>query len=226
MIEHLQEELHSPATREQFRQQPQDFTRTRVLTFARVALLILRGHKLSLQNALNRCFTALGAVFQVPSASAYCHARQKLKPELFAQLNQISCRDFYHLYESEGLVQHWHGHRLLGVDGTYLHVPDTEETRAEFTLQVNQHEGAECVQALGCLLYDLRNDLGLAAALSKRQGEKRLLFDSLWDATQPEDVLVMDRAYADYTIFAYAVKQEREVVVRLPRGRFSAFEPF
>jgi hypothetical protein len=226
LIEHIQEELESPATREQYREHPQDFTRKRLLSFGRVALLILRGHKLSLQNALNKCFSALGEVFRVPNASAYCHARQKLKPELFARLNQISCQDFYQLYEADGLVKRWRGHRLLGADGTYLNLPDSPETRAEFTLQTNQHEGGECVQALACVLYDLHNDLGLAAALGKRQGEKKLLFDHLWSYTEPGDVLVMDRAYADYAIFAFALKQGREVVTRVARRRFNAFEPF
>ncbi len=47
------------------------FTRQRLLTFARVLVLILRGHKLALQNALNKLFAALGQVEQVPGASAY-----------------------------------------------------------------------------------------------------------------------------------------------------------
>ncbi len=189
-------------------------------------MLILRGHKLSLQNALNKCFTALGEVFRVPSASAYCHARQKLKPELFTHLNDLSCRDFYHLSEADGLVTRWRGHRLLGADGTYLMLPDTAETRAAFTLQVNQHEGAECVQALASVLYDLHNDLGLAAVLGQRQSEPKLLCTSLWHATQPGDVLTLDRAYADYALFAYALEQQRHVIVRLPRRRFTACEEF
>jgi len=189
-------------------------------------LLILRGHKLSLQNALNKCFTALGEVFGVPSASAYCHARQKLKPALFAHLNDLSCRDFYHLAEAEGSVRRWRGHRLLGADGTYLNLPDTAATRTAFTLQVNQHEGAECVQALAAVLYDLCNDLGLSAVLEPRQSEPKLLCTSLWQATQPDDVLTLDRAYADYALFAYAVKHQRHVIVRLPRRRFTACEGF
>ena len=226
MITHLQDELVSTTTRELFRQRPQDFTRIRVLTFARVALLILRGHKLSLQNGLNKFFTALGEVFKVPTSSAYSHARLKLKPELFAHLNSISCSDFYQLYPSDSLVKLWRGHRLLAADGTYLNLPDTAETRAEFTLQVNQHEGGECVQALCCLLYDLRNDLGLVGLLSPRQGESKQLLEKLWPDTKEGDVLVLDRAYADYCVFAYAIKQKREVLVRLPRDRFKACEGF
>ena len=190
-------------------------------------MLIIRGHKLSLQNALNKFFSALGEVFATPTASAYSHARRKLKPELFAHLNRVACEDFYHLYEADGMVRRWHGQRLLAGDGTYLHVPDTKETRREFSLQVNQHEGGECVQALAFVLYDLGNDLGLAAALGKRQAEKNLLFrPSVWEATREGDVIVLDRAYADYTVFAYLLAEQRDAVVRLPHSRFRVAEPF
>jgi hypothetical protein len=182
--------------------------------------MILRGHKLSLQNALNKVFKALDQVFSVPQASAYCHARQKLKPEIFTILNRIVWQNFYQHYEADGLVKRWRGHRLIGADGTYLNLPDTAETRQEFTLQTNQHEGADCVQALCCVLYDLRNDLGLGLSLSKRLGEVRRLIEELWRYTQPDDVLVLDRAYADYRLFAYASARQRHLVVRLPRGRF------
>ena len=42
--------------------------------------------------------------------------------------------------------------RLLGVDGSYLNLPDTEETRREFSVQTNQHVGGEQVQALASVL--------------------------------------------------------------------------
>jgi Transposase DDE domain len=218
--------MQCPVVVERFRQQSQDFTRRRKLTFACVCGLILRGHKLALQNALNKVFTALGAVFQVPTASAYAHARQKLKPEVFTFLHRLLARDFYQLGADEGLVKAWRGHRLLGSDGTYLNLPDTPQTRQQFTLQSNQHEGAECVQALCCVLYDLRNELGLDLSLTKRQGEAGLLRTQLWSGTQASDVIVLDRAYAEYVLFAYAQMQQRHLVVRLPRGRFSVCEEF
>lgn len=226
MLTQLQIELKCPVVISAYRRRPQDFTRKRSLPFAYVVLLILRGHKLSLQNALNKVFKAINKVLSVPKASAYCHARQKLKPEIFLLLNRSICRNFYRLYEADGLVKRWRGHRLVGADGTYLNLPDTPETRAEFTLQTNQHAGAECVQALCCVLYDLRNDLGLTLSLSKRLGEVHRLIEHLWQATEPEDVLVLDRAYADYSLIAYAPAHQRHLVIRLPRGRFSECEPF
>jgi Transposase DDE domain len=222
----LRAELHCPIVIAAYRQRPQDFTRRRRLPFAYVVLLILRGHKLSLQNALNKVFKALDKLLRVPQASAYCHARRKLKPEIFALLNRGICQNFYRLYEADGLVKRWRGHRLIAADGTYLNLPDTPETRTEFTLQTNQHAGAECVQALCCVLYDLRNDLGLSLSLSKRAGEVHRLIEQLWPATRPEDLLVLDRAYADYALIAYAVAHQRHLVIRLPRGRFAACEAF
>ena len=181
---------------------------------------------MALQNALNKVFAALADLFHVPTASAYCQARQKLKPELFAHLNEQVCNDFYQLAGPEGEVLLWRSHRLLACDGTYLSLPDNADTRARFTLQTNQFDGADCVQALSCLLYDLRNDLGLRAALGKRQGEKKLLIADLWSATAPGDVLVLDRGYADYAVLAYAKASNRELIVRLPTRRFAAAREF
>jgi hypothetical protein len=222
----LRATLESPLTIEEFRQHERDFSRQRLLSFSRLTLLILRGHKLSLQNALNKVFTSLADLFHVPTASAYCQARRKLKPELFVRLNEQVCQDFYQLAGAEGSVQRWRSHRLLACDGTYLTLPDNAATRAAFCVQTNQFDRADCVQALCCVLYDLRNDLGLAAALGKRQGEKKLLFAELWQATESEDVIVLDRHYADYAVLAYAKATNREIIVRLPVGRFAAAREF
>jgi hypothetical protein len=110
-----------------------------------------------LQNALNKLFSAICRVFGVPSASAFCQARQKIEPALFQYLNEIICQDFYSRYEEDGLVKRWRGHRLLACDGSYLNLPDNEQTRQQFFLQRNQFEEAEAVQALACVLYDLLN---------------------------------------------------------------------
>lgn len=181
---------------------------------------------MSFQNALNKVFHALGDLFGVPTPSALSHARHKLHPQVFTHLHRGVCTSFYQLYETDEQVQRWRGHRLLATDGTFLTLPDTPETRAKYTVQTNQHAGADCVQALCCVLYDLRNELGLRLHLSARQGEVRTLRDSLWSATQAGDVLVLDRAYADYSLLALAQAERRHLIVRLPRGRFAECEAF
>ncbi len=203
--------------------QPTDFTRHRQLSLPHVAVLILRGHKVSQQNALNKVFGELEAVADVPTASAYCQARQKLAPALFAHLNQQTVTDFYTLSTADHSLYRWHGHRLLGADGTTLNLPDTPETRRTFSVVSNQH--TEYVQASAVVLYDLGNDLGLAASLGPVSGEKGPLFERLWSATQPDDLLVFDRNFADYELIARAMQAGRHVVIRCPR-QFNAVKAF
>ena len=213
-MSHLRETLHAAATREQFRVHPADFTRQRQLPFARVAVLLLRGHKMSQQNALNKVFRELAALATLPTASAYCQARQKLDPQLFAALNQQVVTDFYTLSAADAGLVRWQGHRLLGADGTRLNVPDTPALRQHLGVQGNQHETFP--QATAVVLYDLGNDLGLAATFGPVSGEKTPLFEQLWVQTQPNDVLVLDRNFADYEIFAQALQTGRHVVIRCP----------
>jgi hypothetical protein len=203
-----------------------DFTRVRVLTWPVVLVLMLRGQKVSLQTAVNKFFSALGRIWDVVTASAYSQARQKVQPEVFVHLNTVTCEEFYTRYGADNEVMRWHGHRLLGVDGSYLNLPDTEETRREFSVQTNQHLGGEQVQALASVLYDLHNDIGLSAALGPKQAEQNLLVGTHLAVTQPGDVLVGDRAYADYSVLAALVARGCHFVIRFPRQSFTAVNQF
>jgi hypothetical protein len=209
---------------EKFRTAPKAFTRKRTLTFVTVVMLILRGHKFSLQNALDKVFGALGKLRLVPTASAYCQARQKIDPALFQELTASTAEDFYRFAGEEGSVLTWHGHRLLGADGSELTLPDTEALRKTYTVQRNQI-GTETVQALSVVLYDLRNDLALGAKLGPVVAEKQYLFD-LWEQTQDSDVLVLDRLFADYCVIAYAAHRRRDVLIRCRRQSFGVVRDF
>lgn len=180
---------------------------------------------MSLQNALNKFFGALGKVFSVPSGSAYTQARQKLQPELFIHLNQVVCQDFYQLYGADDEVLTWRSHRVLAYDGSYINLPNTEQLREKYSVQRNQHE-SECVQALTGVLYDVRNDIGLGAGFGPIQAEKNFLLKELWSLTRRGDVIVMDRNFADYTVIAYAAKDKRDVLVRCPTQCFGVVNDF
>jgi Transposase DDE domain len=226
IIRRLKRELVSTAVRHRFRVKATDFTRERVLTWPTVVMLMLRGQKVSLQNAVNKFFSAVGDVWRVVTASAYRQARQKVQPEVFVHLNAVACEEYYARYGADNEVALWHGQRVLGVDGSYLNLPDTAETRREFSVQTNQHQGGEQVQALASVLYDLRNDVGLSVALGPKQAEKNLLFGTHLAATQVGDVLVCDRAYADYSVRATVVARQCHFVIRFPRQSFTAVNAF
>jgi Transposase DDE domain len=206
--------------------QATDFTRERVLTWPVVIMIMLRGQKVSLQTAVNKFFSALGEVWRVVTASAYRQARQKVQPEVFVHLNAVACEEYYARYGAENEVVLWQGHRVLGMDGSYLNLPDTAETRREFRVQTNQYPGAEQVQALASVLYDLRNDVGLSAALGPKQAEKTHLFETHLAVTRRGDVVVCDRAYADYSVMAMLLAWQCHFVIRFPRQSFTAVNAF
>jgi hypothetical protein len=190
---------------------------------------MLSGHKVSLQNSLNKFFSRIGAVFSTPTASAYCQAKQKIKAEVFIHLNDILVDDFYQLYGSDEQVLRWRGHRLLGADGTKLNVPDNEPNRKVFSLHHNnkppQH-GAR-LQATAMVLYDLLNDIGIKGALSKaHRGENDLMFEQLWEATREDDVLVLDRGKTSYHLIAKALQDRRHLIMRMPQGKFAVVDEF
>ena len=81
--------------RKRFRVQARDFTRERVLTWPVVIMVMLRGQKVSLQNALNKFFSAIDEVWRVVTARAYRQARQKVQPEVFVHLNAVACGEYY-----------------------------------------------------------------------------------------------------------------------------------
>lgn len=197
---------------EQYRKEPKHFVRERVLTFTRVVVALLRGHKLALQNTLNKVFGELGEVDQVPSASAYCQARQKVKPEVFRYLNRVASADYYRLGGTGNGVARWHGRRVVGYDGTLLNVPDTPALREIYGVHSNQY--TSFVQAQAGVLYDVLNDIGLEGALGRVGSEQALLQDELWERTQAGDVLVLDRNFRDYALLAKAVQSGRDIVLR------------
>src|SRR5205085_2094434 len=216
IVARVREQLHAEATRLAYRVAAGDFSRQPSLTLPRVATLILRGHKVSQQNAVNKFWRELGEPARTLTGAAYCQARQKLKPELFVHLNAGVVAEFSALSQADGTWRSWHGHRLLGADGSKLNLPDSAALRAAYSVVTNQHGAAgEVVQGLAVVLYDLLNDLGYAARLGPLAHEPDVLMQQLGAATQAGDVLVLDRNFADYALLAWGVQQQR-----YPRAEF------
>jgi hypothetical protein len=66
-----------------------------------------------MQNSINKFFDKIGKLDNIPTASAYCQARDKIKPEIFKEMSNKAVEDFYNLYETKT----WNSRRLISVDG-------------------------------------------------------------------------------------------------------------
>ena len=98
LIEFLRAFITNKQVIDSFRFNDTDFTRNRKLPFWKTTVLILRSWKTSIHNKLTKFFDDLNLLDVMPTASAFCQARKKIKPELFIALKDETIKFFYKNY--------------------------------------------------------------------------------------------------------------------------------
>jgi len=210
----LREMLADEAVVRAFRTDERTFTRMRKLPFERVVGLLLSGGKMSLFNRVNRFFYQLGQLNQRPSASAFCQARRKVKPELFTRMNEEMVACLFEDYAK--LVQRWNGRLVWAVDGTVMNLPDTPETREHYSVQINQHDEKGAVQGMASFLYDVLNEVTISVGLDAKRSEKSFVFNEHSPYFRHQAVVLYDRLYADYSVMAFHASRGEDFVIRAP----------
>src|SRR3954462_11562990 len=101
-----------------------DVTRHRTLPYPIVLVFLVNLIKGALQRELDEFFQVLHGTDVAERAvpkSAFCGARQKLKPSAFIDLNRHLVRRWSH----DAPVQRWCSLEVRAVDGSTLRRPDT-----------------------------------------------------------------------------------------------------
>ena len=101
-----------------------DFTRQRALPLNLLVPLLLNFRKGTNRDELDQFFeTVTDSALPTPpvSAAAFCRARQKLKPEALAMLNDA----LLDAANTQLTQQLWRDFRVLAVDGSTARLPDT-----------------------------------------------------------------------------------------------------
>jgi len=201
-----------------------DFTRRRTLTFSTLVGCLAQGFVKGLQSELDDFFGRLAnraGFVRAVSKSAFSQARKKLQPSVFSALNAVLLR----LWEDSVVVPRWHGFRLLAGDTTTLRLPALPETIAEFGVHGDRWGGeTPLAQAFG--LYDVASGLMLHADLYPAQArEREMLADSL-TSVRPDDLLLLDRGFPSYWLFAWLIEQGRQFCMRVDALGFAPIEQF
>jgi Transposase DDE domain len=210
------------------RVRPQDFTRQRQLTFPVIMLLTLQKTVKSLQRHLHEFLDELagGELFEPVTASAWTHARAKLKHTAFIELNRDCVLPFIYGEAHQTSVKRWRGHRLLGMDSSIVRLPNGAELLAQFTAVevINNHgkTGTSYPEGRISVVYDLLNRVGLDARLEPSStGEVALAIEQLTHAA-PGDVLLSDRGFAGFPYLAWHHQRGLHYVVRCSSSSFAA----
>ena len=228
LIIHLRESLIAPAFWGRHRRRPTDFTRQCVLTFPVLMLLLLQKSLKSLQAHAQEFFWQLSLGVAAPSlsAGAVTHARAKLRPSAFVELNQAVLRTVYGPAHA-GLVQRWRGHRLLGVDSSLVRLPSHAAVGGKFGwVQCANHHGPleRYPQGRVSVFYDVLNEVALEARLVASTVAETELAHQHLAGVQPGDVVLNDRGFTGYRWLVAVRAAGAHFVSRCSRGSFAAVQ--
>ncbi len=199
---------------EEFRQRAQrhrtDFTRERALPLRTLVPLLWNLRKGTVRDELDQFFETLneeGVATRSVSEAAFCRARQKLKPEALVWLN-------------DGLVEtaarrlatrRWHGLRVLAVDGSTARLPATPAIAAYF----GGPRGSGVPLARFSRLYDVLNGLVIQADVAPYRTAERELAAAYVLEAQADDLLLYDRGYPAFWLFAFHHAEQRHYCARV-----------
>jgi hypothetical protein len=228
LIEQLRARLVAPDFCARHRRRATDFTRQRVLTFPVLMLLLLQKSLKSLQTHLQEFLgqLAVGADAVSLSGGALTHARAKLRPSAFAELNQTLLATVYGPAHAD-LVQRWHGHRLLAVDSSLCRLPASQALGQTFGwVQCANHHGPQerYPQGRVSVLYDVLNQMALDPRLVGWTVAETALAHAHLAHVQPGDVLLNDRGYTGYRWLVAVRSVGAHFVSRASRGSFAAVQ--
>lgn len=170
--------------------------------------------KRALQDELDSFFSLLGSqvsggLQRVATKSALTKARSKLKHTAFIELNQETTQTFYSQPE---VLKQWHGHRLFAVDGSKLNLPNESSIAEHFGISGSSN------QPMGLLstLYDPLNGMVMDTRLAEHTASERVLASHHLDATEEGDLILYDRGYPGFWLFALHRAKKRDFCMRLP----------
>lgn len=185
----------------------------------------------NLQKGLQREIAAFSEAIQseggsIPevSKSAFCKARNKLKPGAFTALSDIIIQKFY----ESGEAQYWKGHRLIGVDGSTVELPSSKEIQAGYGVFKHRQDGKAVCMGRTLMMYDTLNHITLHGSMAKMgESETSMLWESLPGMSFNEnDLLIFDRCYASHLLFFYLQKRGVQFCFRMKKDWWKVVEAF
>jgi len=202
--------LFSEEFAEAARIHPSDFTRQRSLPLPHLVSMLLNLRKGSIGDELSRFFEVIHdqPLAETVTPSAFCQARKKLNARALMGLNRPLLEGFQRHFSP----RLWHGLRLLAVDGSTARLPNTEDVIATFGAPP---EGASVPLARFSRLYDVLNHLVIEADFESRHVGERVLAGEHLAATGDNDLLLYDRGYPAFWLFALHQQEQRHFCTRM-----------
>lgn len=194
------------------RQAACDFSRRAIFTFERVVAVLLTNLMRSLQVELDQFFSHLSLpAGRSANDDAFRMVHKKLCWQAFIELNQAVLEDLTPAPD-------WNGFRVVAGDGTTLYLPTTHPDMVR-----DGGEGFGCYHtdtgiyslARASAVCEASTGLILYAALAAGTQDECSMMAAQFDHLRPSDLLVLDRGYPAYWLFALLHAKQRHFCIRL-----------
>jgi hypothetical protein len=226
LVNIIKETIHSREFIDLHKSSPSDFTRKSPLDFPTLFCLLINLRQSSNQNEIEKFFKQIKGN-ELPDKevtdSAFTQARRKLNPEAFIDVESKIIETFYQNYPWKA----WHGHRLVGMDGSTIKIYGDDYCKAHFGLIDN---GSERPYGLARVSqgYDVLNHITLAASVSPNSiGERELALEHFKEMQNYNDLILLDRGYPGHCFFRKILESGRQFCARVSLGTWTTItEPF
>ena len=195
------------------RQTATDFTRNRKFPARSLIVFLLSLVRSSYQKELDRFFNTLSrsdAPKRMITKAAFAKSRMKLKYQAFIELNQ----KFNQFFENHFTVKTWQGFRLLVPDGSTIRLPHTNDIQKHFGIW-KVRQGRPCPMARLSQLFDPLNKITVDAIISPKHIGERELAANHFLHLMPNDLILMDRGYPAWWLFALILSMKAHFCARI-----------
>lgn len=220
LIEALKERLFAPDFLARHRRCEKDFTRKRSLPFHTVILFLLNLVKRALQDELDEFFkleSGEDVAARTVTKSAFSQARKKLHAGAFIDLNTVQVDYFYDHFP----YRKWKGLRLLAVDGSTGQLPETSDVIEHFGLFGDTIPLGRVSQ-----MFDALNDVTVEALIGPLNAGEREYAACHFEKIGPGDLVLLDRGYPAFWLFALISGKEAVFCARVPVGVWGVVDEF
>lgn len=203
--------------RNQFKANAKDFTRNSLVKFHFIIIAILNLIKRTLQVELSSICAKI--VLPFISKQAFSAARKKLLPQAFIKLNDTLIEEFYTDNEFKTLG----GYLLIGVDGSTLQLPNTEEIKNKYGVCTN-HTDKEVPLARISYAFDVLNLITLDAIIDSYKSSERDLAAKHTHhlnhkISHLKHLYLEDRGYPSAALIFFYQRQVKDFLMRV-NGNF------
>ena len=217
LLDYITRIFKSKETLETARLQEKAFTRERSMPFSNALHFMLDMRTTTLQTRLNSFFKHNGGGKPI-SQQAFSKLRANFDHSPFEKATRGLVSEEY---SGTNPLTMWNGYHLLGVDGSYLQLPRTEELRLEF----GTRGGDDCPMAGISVLFDVLHGWALDPILTDTHMNEREQLEKHMDflcRELPEiakkTILLIDRGYPSKELFKKLEESCFKFVARCKSG--------